>query len=57
MVAALVATKCFKDRFLSLFISYILTIIVIIHILNIIDYLGNYIFINIYYSPILSVTA
>jgi len=52
---ALVGTKCFKNR-LSFSTSYVLTTIVIIYILNIIDSLGNYIFINIYYSPILGIS-
>jgi hypothetical protein len=37
---------------LSFSTSYVLTIVVIIYIFNVIDSLGNYIFINIYYSPI-----
>ena len=44
--------KCFKNRFLSFPTSYVLTPTVIIYIFNVIDSLGNYIFINICYSLI-----
>jgi len=47
--------KCFKNRILCISTSYILTIIVIIYMFNVIDSLGNYIFINIYYNPILRI--
>jgi len=49
----MVVTKCFKNRFLSFSTSYILTTTFIIYILNIMDSLGNYVFINIQYNPIL----
>ena len=52
MGAALVRNECFKNRILCISISYIPTIIVIIYMFNVIDSLGNYIFISIYYNPI-----
>ena len=52
MGVALVVTLCFRLHILYISTSYILTTIVILYIFNIIDSLGNYIFINIYYNPI-----
>jgi len=52
MGVALVRNKYFKNRILCISTSYIPTIIVIIYMFNVIDSLGNYIFINIYYNPI-----
>lgn len=53
MVAALVVAKYFKNSFLSFSTSYILTIIIaIIYLLNIIDSLGIYTFLYIYYRLI-----
>ena len=49
------ATESFKNCFLSFSTSYVLTTIVIIYILKIIDSLSNYIFINVYYNPILGI--
>jgi hypothetical protein len=52
MGVALVRIECFKNQILYIFISHVPTIIFIIYILDVIDSLGNYIFINIYYRPI-----
>ena len=52
MGVTLVRIKCFKNQILYIFISRVPTIIFIIYMLDVIDSLGNYIFINIYYRPI-----
>ena len=52
---ALVVTECFKNQLLPFPLSHASTIIVIIYTLDITDFLGNCIFINIYYSPILRI--
>jgi len=52
MGVALVRIECFKNQILCVSMSRVLTIIFIIYMLNVIDSLGNYIFINIYYRPI-----
>ena len=45
-------TQCFENRFLSFSISYNLTTIVIIYMLNVMDSLSIFILRCIYYSPI-----
>ena len=52
MVAALVVTYYFENRFLSFSTSYILTTIVIIYLFDVMDSLGSYIYIFIDYNPL-----
>jgi len=52
MGVALVRIECFKNQILCISMSRVPTIIFIIYILDIIDSLGNCLFINIYYRPI-----
>ena len=52
MGVALVRNKCFRSRISASTGSTKALLIVINTLFNIIDSLGNYIFINIYYSPI-----
>jgi len=52
MGLVLVQTEYFKNRIIYISASYVLTMRVIIYFINTLDSLGNYIFINIYYSPI-----
>ena len=55
MGVALVRIKYFKNQILYIFTSDVLTIRVIIYFINIIDYLGNYIYIFINYNPLLRI--
>ena len=52
MGVALVRSECFKNQILCISTSHIPTTIVIIYIFDVMDSLGNYIFINIYYNSI-----
>jgi hypothetical protein len=52
MGLALVRNECFKNQILCISTSDVLTTTVIIYIFDVMDSLGNYIFINIYYNPI-----
>jgi len=52
MGLALVRNDCFKNQILCISTSDVLTTRVIIYIFDVMDSLGNYIFINIYYNPI-----
>ena len=55
MEVALVRINCFKNHILCIFMSHVLATIFIIYMLDVMDSLGNYIFTNIYYSPIFRV--
>ena len=55
MGVALVRFECFKNQILRISISDVLTIRVIIYFINIIDSLGNYIYIFINYNPLLRI--
>jgi hypothetical protein len=52
LATSVVVAYYFFSRILYISVSYILTTIVILYIFNIIDFLGNYILINIYYNLI-----
>ena len=55
MGVALVRFECFKNQNLYISISDVLTTRLIIYFINIIDYLGNYIYIFINYNPLLRI--
>jgi len=55
MGLVLVQTKCFKNRILYISMSDILTTRVIIFFIDVIDSLGNYIYIFIDYNPLLRI--
>ena len=55
MGVALVRNECFKNQILCISMSNILTIKVIIYFINIIDSLGNYIYLFINYNPLLRI--
>ena len=52
----LVQTECFKNQNLSFFTSPVLTMRVIIYFVNILDSIGNYIFINVTGLPVTCAT-
>ena len=55
MGVALVRFECFENQILRISMRDVLTIRVIIYFINIIDSLGNYIYIFINYNPLLRI--
>jgi len=55
MGIALVRNECFKNQILCISISDVLTTRFIIYFINIINSLGNYIYIFINYNPLLRI--
>jgi hypothetical protein len=55
MGVALVRFDCFRNRILYISTSNVLTTKVIIYFINVIDSLGNYIYIFINYNPLLRI--